>query len=406
MDVAGIEPGVDFVEAIDRAVGSCDVLIVVIGKEWARAADAAGKRRLDDPNDFVRLEATTALRRNVRVIPLLVDGAPLPRRESLPGDLQKLTRRNAFELRDGRWESDIGLLVEALEKALGRPAKPDRPAVRVEEAANRRGVRFVSMAIGAAVIGASAIGGWVEWKDDTATVPWTPTPAGTPPTDLQAKVPSLIGMRREAAAQSLDEAGFELGTVTTRQSAGRDPRTVIDQDLDAGSRVPPGTRVNIVLAQAPAESPPPDNPVVTQVATLEMPNLVGLTPREAVDTLVNVGLRPGRSERRSVSDAAQSAKVIEQSVSAGATIEKGASIDLVVGSRATVVPRLIGLPMSEALDTLERSGLKLGRRTPEVSRRERGTILSQSLPPGTPLARVSTVDLVYAVRARQRGTRR
>ena len=170
MDVAGIEPGVDFVEAIDQAVGSCDVLIVVIGKEWARAADAAGKRRLDDPNDFVRLEATTALRRNVRVIPLLVDGATLPPTESLPEDLQKLTRRNAFELRDGRWESDIGLLVEALEKVLRGPAEPDRPAVRVEEAADRRRVRFVSMAIGGAVIAiAGAI--LVIGKDKTVSPP-------------------------------------------------------------------------------------------------------------------------------------------------------------------------------------------------------------------------------------------
>jgi len=142
------------------------------------------------------------------------------------------------------------------------------------------------------------------------------------------------------------------------------------------------------------------------VAPLEMPNLVGLTPREAVDRLVNAGLRPGRSERRSVSDAAQSAKVIEQSVSAGATIEKGASIDLVVGSWATVVPQLIGLPMSEARDTLKRSGLRLGRRSPEVSKREPGTILSQSVPAGTRLAGGSRVDLLYAARARQGGTRR
>jgi len=169
MDVAGIEPGVDFAEAIDQAVGSCDVLIVVIGKEWARTADAAGKRRLDDPNDFVRLEVTTALRRNVRVIPLLVDGAPLPLTENLPEDLQKLARRNAFELRDGRWESDTGLLVEALEKVLGRLVKPDRPAVRVEEAADRRRVRFVPMAIGAAVI-AFAIAGAIIGKDKTITV--------------------------------------------------------------------------------------------------------------------------------------------------------------------------------------------------------------------------------------------
>jgi len=237
MDVAGIEPGVDFVEAIDQAVGSCDVLIVVIGKGWTRAADAAGKRRLDDPNDFVRLEVTTALRRNVRVIPLLVDGAPLPLTENLPEDLQKLARRNAFELRDGRWESDTGLLVEALEKVLGRLVKPDRPAVRVEEAADRRRVRFVPMAIGAAVIGAFAIAGWVERKDDTPTVPRildpTPTPAGTPSDDAaEARKEAEARAKREqveAALRAADaalakgDAPSMLARLEEARKAGADP---------------------------------------------------------------------------------------------------------------------------------------------------------------------------------------
>jgi len=72
MDVSDIEPGTDFVEAIDKAVGSCDILIVVIGREWLTCADPGGHRRLDDPNDFIRLEAATALKRNIRVIPVLV----------------------------------------------------------------------------------------------------------------------------------------------------------------------------------------------------------------------------------------------------------------------------------------------------------------------------------------------
>src|ERR1700758_3498680 len=84
MDVQGIEPGVDFVEAIERALGSCEILIVLIGKDWLAAADTAGRRRLDDPTDFVRLETATALNRGIRVVPVLVEGVAMPRAEQLP----------------------------------------------------------------------------------------------------------------------------------------------------------------------------------------------------------------------------------------------------------------------------------------------------------------------------------
>ncbi|MDP2786110.1 MAG: toll/interleukin-1 receptor domain-containing protein, partial [Sulfurimicrobium sp.] len=89
MDVAGIEPGVDFVEAIDRAVGSCDVLLVIIGKKWHTCVDASGKKRLDDTQDFIRLETATALRRDIRVIPVLVQDAAMPGEGDLPDDLKK-----------------------------------------------------------------------------------------------------------------------------------------------------------------------------------------------------------------------------------------------------------------------------------------------------------------------------
>jgi hypothetical protein len=77
-DVDSIELGDDFVQVITRAVGSCDVLLALIGDEWLTITDEHGRRRLDDPNDFVRLEIEAALRRNVRIIPILVDGARMP----------------------------------------------------------------------------------------------------------------------------------------------------------------------------------------------------------------------------------------------------------------------------------------------------------------------------------------
>jgi TIR domain len=87
MDIDNLEPGVDFVEAIERSVGACDVLIAVIGKRWLISSDEEGRRRLDNPQDFVRLEIATALKRGIRVIPVLVDDASMPRDNDLSDDL-------------------------------------------------------------------------------------------------------------------------------------------------------------------------------------------------------------------------------------------------------------------------------------------------------------------------------
>jgi glycerophosphoryl diester phosphodiesterase len=98
-DVDNIEPGDDFVERIQSAVGSCQVLLALIGPQWLTVTDAKGVRRLDDPEDFVRLEVETALSRDdVRVIPILVDDAKMPRPQDLPKELAALTRRQAVDV--------------------------------------------------------------------------------------------------------------------------------------------------------------------------------------------------------------------------------------------------------------------------------------------------------------------
>ena len=138
MDIDTMEPGVDFVEYIEKAVSSCQVLIVVIGPDWVATVDDTGHRRLDDPDDFVRVEVAAALARaDVRVIPVLVADALPPRKADLPGDLVPLTRRQALEVTDGRWDYDLGVLVKTVGRVLdeGEPAPapvaqapPDAPA--------------------------------------------------------------------------------------------------------------------------------------------------------------------------------------------------------------------------------------------------------------------------------------
>ncbi len=90
MDVDAIEPGLDFVQVVQQAINSCDGFIAVIGRYWLQATDDAGARRLDDPEDLVKLEIATALERGIRVIPVLVQGAQMPRATDLPDDLRGL----------------------------------------------------------------------------------------------------------------------------------------------------------------------------------------------------------------------------------------------------------------------------------------------------------------------------
>src|SRR5262245_59134120 len=142
MDVDTLEPGVDFVDAIEQAVGSCEALIVVIGREWLTVEDKAGRPRLQDPGDFVRLEIESALARRIRVIPVLVQDAPMPRAEELPPTLAKLARRNAIELSDARWSYDVDRLVRTIRDVLGEKegaARREQP--RTESQADPRADR-------------------------------------------------------------------------------------------------------------------------------------------------------------------------------------------------------------------------------------------------------------------------
>jgi len=147
MDVAGIEPGRDFRRAIDEQVASCGVLLAVIGKSWLDAKDESGRRRLDDPMDFVRLETASALKRDIPVIPVLVRGASMPRAEQLPPDLAELAYRNAVELTHARWDSDVQVLIKALRPHVELPKK-DVGSAKTEPAARAPGKAWTAGTVG------------------------------------------------------------------------------------------------------------------------------------------------------------------------------------------------------------------------------------------------------------------
>ncbi len=123
-DVASLQPGVEWDDAIARVLGQSDACIVVIGKDWLTITDALGRRRLDDPRDSVRREIVVALQRQMRVFPVLVGGAKMPPEEDLPAELQSLCRRHAIELTEQDWDEDVRKLVMALETVLGSSSEP------------------------------------------------------------------------------------------------------------------------------------------------------------------------------------------------------------------------------------------------------------------------------------------
>jgi TIR domain len=123
-DVDSIDLGDDFPQVIADAVGSCDVLLALVGDRWLTITDRDGTRRLDRPDDFVRLEIEAALQRNVRLIPVLVDGATMPPADELPPSLAGMTRRQALELSPSRFEYDINRLLRVLDETLAGTQRP------------------------------------------------------------------------------------------------------------------------------------------------------------------------------------------------------------------------------------------------------------------------------------------
>ncbi len=129
-DVDNIPLGVDFAEYIDQEVSRCRVLLVVMGKTWITTTEADGTRRLDNPDDFVRIEIESALKRNIPVVPLLLEGVIMPKRFQLPEPLQPFARRNGTVIGyDPRFHDDMDRLIRKLQPALNPVESVPEPIV-------------------------------------------------------------------------------------------------------------------------------------------------------------------------------------------------------------------------------------------------------------------------------------
>jgi hypothetical protein len=318
MDVTAIEAGRDFRKVIDESVATCGVLLAIIGKGWLDAKDDTGKRRLDDPADFVRLETASALRRDIPVIPVIVRGATMPHADQLPDELKDLAYRNFVELTHTRWASDIQLLIAALRKQLGvqkstpQPAITEAPAVAEEK--EKPAVQTDREPPGS---GRALPDKKRSWPKILAIAVAVIAVVGLAyllvPT--QVTVPNLRGKTLSEATASLAASHLSVGQTTSREEANKDANIVLSQYPPSDEQVKRGTAVDLVVSAATSQ--------------VEVPALTGQTLESARQALTDRQLVAGDIERQSRAGVAPD-MVLQEFPQAGEMVKNGAKVDLLV----------------------------------------------------------------------------
>ena len=191
MDVDHIPPGVDFVTHLNNQVAACDVFLAIIGPNWLNVTNEKGDRRLDAADDFVAIEIAAALARNIRVIPVLVDGARMPKVGELPKPLKPLVRRQAIDLRHTHFGRDADALIEKISDAFGgRPGRVGR------------------WRVAAGVVAALLLLGWVGLfaTDMPISLPWAVQPDTREQAEKEGLAAAQAEQERKAKAAAEAEA--------------------------------------------------------------------------------------------------------------------------------------------------------------------------------------------------------
>jgi formylglycine-generating enzyme required for sulfatase activity len=194
MDVDAIPLGRDFTKVLREEVARCDVLLALIGPNWLNVRDEEGKRRLDNPADFLRIEIATALQRDIPVIPILLDGARMPKANQLPKDLKGLSVRHGLAIHHASFRSDMDNLIRGPK---GRPGAAAPPPVASVEAEGR--IKVDAKLIHGAPSGWFKAGaGQAEWFKDEAGPEMVVVPAfkfmmGSTPSEIAALTEEFPG---------------------------------------------------------------------------------------------------------------------------------------------------------------------------------------------------------------------
>jgi TIR domain len=192
MDIDAIPLGSQFGETINRAVASCDVVIALIGRSWLSASAADGRRRLDDPDDFVRRELESALTEDVVLVPACVQGAEIPREQELPSSLAPLSGRQGFQLSDAGWRDDVERLIRRLEQVAHEPSEAGASADAPTRPGRVRTRTLVAAALAVGVIGAAAALALSSLGDDgSPSASEAPSASGASARRLLSLIPEI-----------------------------------------------------------------------------------------------------------------------------------------------------------------------------------------------------------------------
>jgi len=234
MDVTDIHVGENFSDAINQAIGSCRVVIVLIGPSWYSITDEMGRKRLDDPHDFVRVEVQAALDQDVFMIPVLVNRAKMPKSEDLPYDLRSLTSYKAIEIRHRRFDSDFEYLIAELEQYLVENIKKDPEAL--DGKLNRRLLNFTWLVLGLLIVGGLIL---LVWLGNNSTVPIQSTQSVD-----STKIPSIVVEKMSTSdtltLHLLTETPTEVPTTTPSFSPTNSPTRTVTPTL-----IPPSTDASL-----------------------------------------------------------------------------------------------------------------------------------------------------------------
>jgi beta-lactam-binding protein with PASTA domain len=389
MDVAGIQPGRDFRKVIDDSVATCGVLLAIIGTDWVEAKNEAGNRRLDDPSDFVRLETASALKRDIPVVPVLVQGARMPQPEALPDDLKDLAYRNAVELTHARWNGDLQFLIKALrplvdsekkksEVLTAEPVPEPIPApTALPEPQPKPTPRWRLLKLALASLGLLVV-------SVIAYLIVSPR---------RVTVPDVRGSTLQDAATKLTSVGLAMGKTTTQLDPMKEPDTVIAQSPAPGARTDQGTKIDLALSPS----------------LVQIPKLVGETRHFAEEALKDRQLMAEITQQQMQQKTNDT--VLSTSPSSGEWVKPGTKVEVVVASsseasqnvQATTpssgtvqVPNLIGIPFSQARVQLQAMGLAVGISKRQQRQGAADTVLAQSPSAGQRVQPGSRVDITYA----------
>jgi len=249
-DVDNIPDGEIFADVIDRALNECDVALVIIGPQWGSAVDEKGRRRLDQDDDWVRTETSMVLNRKIRVIPVLVGGARMPRADELPESLRSLTQRQAREIRSTSWDSDVAQLMNHLKQIVGTPHK-------------RRAWLYATPAV-VALLGLGIYAGTRYFGGDAPSPPEIATaakPAPVPPPAPIATTPPLAKAPEAAAPVPAPEPA-PAAKAKAIEAAPEKPKSVESPPTARAQPPQPQPQPRPAAKAKPVEPPKPSPPAV------------------------------------------------------------------------------------------------------------------------------------------------